>query len=196
MCQQTLSRRLDLTPENLHSSILTASANTVQKTGLDPRGLAVQDTYSLGLAWGPSGTQASFCQKVMPRADMFVSKTALNQRLCSVGYLHSRSSLGSEMVVVKLTPPLSFLRKVMPGGRLLSRMPKPSSSFSISRLWEMGFKQSSTIRITLHVRAVEMTCAAAATPSAVSNAARTSLWWEMGFSTIRMILHVRAVKMT
>ena len=46
----------------------------------------------------------------------------------------SRSSLGSEMVVVKLTPPLSFLLKVMPGGRLLSRIPNPSSSFSISFL--------------------------------------------------------------
>ena len=48
--------------------------------------------------------------------------------------LQSRSSLGSEMVVVRLTPPLSFLLKVMPGGRLLSRIPKPSSSFSISFL--------------------------------------------------------------
>ena len=29
----------------------------------------------------------------------------------------------------------------------------------MSRLWLMGFKQSSTIRMRLHVRAVLMTCA-------------------------------------
>ena len=71
----------------------------------------------------------------------------------------SRSSLGLEMVVVKLSPPLSFRRKVIAGGCLFSRMPKPSSSCSISFLWLMGFRQSSTIRIRLHVRAVLMTCA-------------------------------------
>lgn len=50
------------------------------------------------------------------------------------GDSHSRSSLGSEMVVVRLTPPLSFLLKVMPGGLLFSLIPNPSSSFSISFL--------------------------------------------------------------
>lgn len=72
--------------------------------------------------------------------------------------LQSRSSLGSEMVVVRLTPPLSFLLKVMPGGRLFRRMPNPSNSFSISFLWLMGFRQSSTMRMTLQVRAVLITC--------------------------------------
>lgn len=71
------------------------------------------------------------------------------------------------MVVVKLTPPLSFFRKVIPGGLLLRRIPKPSSSFSISLLWEMGFRQSSTIRMTLHVLAVEMTCETATMTSVV-----------------------------
>ena len=62
------------------------------------------------------------------------------------------------MVVVKLRPPFSLRRKVIPGGPLFRRMPKPSSSCSISFLCEMGFRQSSTTRIRLHVRAVEMTC--------------------------------------
>ena len=61
--------------------------------------------------------------------------------------------------MVKEMPPFSLRRKVIPGGCLLRRMPKPSSSFSISFLCEMGFRQSSTIRIRLHVRAVLMTCA-------------------------------------
>ena len=71
---------------------------------------------------------------------------------------HSRSSLGSCTVVLMVMPPLSFFLKVMAGGRLFRRIPKPSSSFSIRRLWEMGFRQSSTIRMRLQVRAVEMTC--------------------------------------
>lgn len=43
----------------------------------------------------------------------------------------------------------------MLGGCLFSRMPKPSSSCSISFLWPRGFKTSSTIRIRLQVRATE-----------------------------------------
>ncbi len=70
----------------------------------------------------------------------------------------SRSRRGLERVVVKLMPPFSLRRKVMPGGCLFRRMPKPSSSCSISFLCEMGFRQSSTTRIRLHVRAVLMTC--------------------------------------
>ena len=60
--------------------------------------------------------------------------------------------------MVKAIPPLSFLRKWICGGCLLSRMPKPSSSCSMSFLCEMGLRQSSTMRIRLHVLAVLMTC--------------------------------------
>ena len=56
----------------------------------------------------------------------------------------SRSSLGLGTWVVKLMPPLSFFLNVMAGGCLLSRMPNDSSSFSISFLCVIGFKQSST----------------------------------------------------
>lgn len=54
--------------------------------------------------------------------------------------------------------PRSFLVKVMFGGFLLRRIPKPSNSFSISRLCVKGFSASRTIRIKLHVRAQAMTC--------------------------------------
>lgn len=58
-------------------------------------------------------------------------------------------------VVVKLMPPLSFFLKPMLGGFLLRRMPKPSSSCSISFLCPRGFRTSRTIRIRLQVRATE-----------------------------------------
>lgn len=56
-------------------------------------------------------------------------------------------------VAVKLMPPLSFFLKPMLGGCLFSRMPKPSSSCSISFLCPSGFNTSSTIKIRLQVRA-------------------------------------------
>ena len=56
-------------------------------------------------------------------------------------------------VAVKLMPPLSFFLKPMLGGLLLRRIPKPSSSCSISFLWPRGFSTSRTIRIRLQVRA-------------------------------------------
>ena len=70
----------------------------------------------------------------------------------------SRSSLGFGTLVAKLMPPFSLRRKVMAGGFLFRRMPKPSSSCSISFLCVMGFRQSSTMKMRLHVRAVLMTC--------------------------------------
>jgi len=78
------------------------------------------------------------------------------------GRAPSRSRRGLEAVVVNAMPPFSLRRNAIAGGCLLSRMPKPSSSCSIRRLCEMGLRQSSTIRIRLHVRAVLMTCARAA----------------------------------
>ena len=59
-------------------------------------------------------------------------------------------------VAVKLMPPLSFFLKPILGGCLLRRMPKPSSSCSISFLWPRGLRTSSTMRIRLQVRATEM----------------------------------------
>lgn len=40
----------------------------------------------------------------------------------------------------------------------LRRMPKPSNSASMIRLWVIGLAASKTIKIKLHVRAVEITC--------------------------------------
>lgn len=59
-------------------------------------------------------------------------------------------------VAVKLMPPLSFFLKPMLGGCLFSRIPKPSSSCSISFLWRRGFSTSSTIKIRLQVRATKI----------------------------------------
>jgi hypothetical protein len=54
-------------------------------------------------------------------------------------------------------PPLSFFLNLMFGGCLFKRMAKPSSSFSMIPLCVAGFAASSTMRMTLHVRAVLMT---------------------------------------
>jgi hypothetical protein len=67
------------------------------------------------------------------------------------------SSRGFCTLLLKVMPPLSFFLKVILGGCLLRRMPKPSSSFSIRRLWVMGLRQSRMMRMRLQVRAVEMT---------------------------------------
>lgn len=58
----------------------------------------------------------------------------------------------------QVRPPRTHL-KAMFGGFLFSRMPKPSSSCSMSFLCVSGLRQSSTMRMRLQVRAVEMTCA-------------------------------------
>lgn len=74
----------------------------------------------------------------------------------TVTSLHLQPCCGRRTVAVKLMPPLSFFLNPMLGGCLLSRMPKPSSSCSISFLWTRGFNTSSTIRIRLQVRATEI----------------------------------------
>ena len=50
-------------------------------------------------------------------------------------------------------PPLSFFFSVMFGGDLLSRMPKPSSSFSMIALSPSGLSTSRTMKMRLQVRA-------------------------------------------
>mmetsp|Transcript_18681 Transcript_18681/g.58016 ORF Transcript_18681/g.58016 Transcript_18681/m.58016 type:complete len:293 (-) Transcript_18681:248-1126(-) len=62
-------------------------------------------------------------------------------------------------------PTFSFFLNTMLGGFLLSLMPKPSSSFSITALCVMGFITSSTIRIRLQVLAVAITCRPRPLPS-------------------------------
>lgn len=56
-------------------------------------------------------------------------------------------------VLVIAMPPLSFLRTVMLGGFLFRRIPKPSSSCSISRLSLSGLRTSRTMKMRLQVRA-------------------------------------------
>ena len=57
---------------------------------------------------------------------------------------------------VMANPPLSFFRTIIAGGFLFSRMPKPSSSASMSFLSPRGLRTSKTMNIRLHVRATEM----------------------------------------
>mmetsp|Transcript_19741 Transcript_19741/g.46785 ORF Transcript_19741/g.46785 Transcript_19741/m.46785 type:complete len:240 (+) Transcript_19741:544-1263(+) len=87
--------------------------------------------------------------------------------------------------VEKLRPPLSFFVTTMAGGFLLSRMPTPSSSRSMIRLWSSGFMASRTMMIQWHVRAVEMTCrprplpslAPSMIPGRSSSWILAPLWW-------------------
>lgn len=58
-------------------------------------------------------------------------------------------------VLVIAIPPLSFLRTIIAGGCLFSRIPKPSSSDSISFLSPSGLRTSRTMKIRLHVRATK-----------------------------------------
>lgn len=62
-------------------------------------------------------------------------------------------------------PPLSFFRKAILGGCLLSRSPKPSNSCSISFLCCNGLRTSRTMNIRLHVRATAITCRPLPLPS-------------------------------
>lgn len=68
-------------------------------------------------------------------------------------------------MVCRLIPPLSFFLKVMFGGCLFNRRPKPSNSCSISRLCPSGLSTSRTMKIKLHVRATAMTCRPRPLPS-------------------------------
>ena len=78
---------------------------------------------------------------------------------------HSSSRCGCGIAERYMTPPFSLRVRTMFGGVLFRRMPKPSSSRSMMRLCVMGLDASSTIRITSHVRAVEMTCLPRPLPS-------------------------------
>lgn len=62
-------------------------------------------------------------------------------------------------------PPLGLRLILSWGGYLFSRMPKPSSSFSILFLSVSGLSASSTSRMRLHVRATPMTCLPLPLPS-------------------------------
>ena len=77
----------------------------------------------------------------------------------------SSRCVSSFIDVEKLRPPFSFFFTVIAGGRLLRRIPTPSSSFSITRLWPSGFIESRTMMTCWHVRAVEMTCRPRPLPS-------------------------------
>ena len=68
-------------------------------------------------------------------------------------------------VLVILMPPLSFFLNTMFGGCLLIRIPKPSSSVSMTFLSVKGFKTSSTMKIKWHVFATAMTCRPRPLPS-------------------------------
>ena len=59
---------------------------------------------------------------------------------------------------VRLMPPLSFFLNPMLGGLLFSRIPKPSSSCSISLLCCSGFNTSRIIKMRPQVRATAITC--------------------------------------
>ena len=67
--------------------------------------------------------------------------------------ISSWSMFVSGTVLVIAIPPLSFLRTVMFGGFLLSRIPKPSSSASIMALSLRGLRTSRTMKMSWQVRA-------------------------------------------
>lgn len=67
--------------------------------------------------------------------------------------ISSCESLVSGTVVEMAIPPLSFFLTEMLGGCLFSRMPNPSSSFSMTDLSPSGLSTSRTIQIKLQVRA-------------------------------------------
>ena len=73
-------------------------------------------------------------------------------------YTISLSNSDCVTIVCKLIPPFSFFLKMMFGGSLFSRMPKPSNSFSINLLCCKGFNTSSTMKIKEQVRATAITC--------------------------------------
>eukprot|EP00056_Hartaetosiga_gracilis_P006068 m.92737 g.92737 ORF g.92737 m.92737 type:complete len:318 (-) comp12366_c0_seq3:1173-2126(-) len=77
----------------------------------------------------------------------------------------SSSRLVRGALLVMWSPPLSFLRKEIFGGDLLRRIPNPSNSCSISRLWPRGFAMSKQMKIRLQVRATAMTCRPRPLPS-------------------------------
>ncbi len=57
-----------------------------------------------------------------------------------------------------LTPPLSLFLTVIAGGRLLSRIPKPSNSLVRMARSFKGLRTSRTMKIRLQVRATAITC--------------------------------------
>ena len=71
----------------------------------------------------------------------------------STALISSWSMFVRGTVLVIAIPPLSFLRTVMLGGFLFKRIPKPSSSCSITRLSLSGLRTSRTMKMRLHVRA-------------------------------------------
>ena len=73
-----------------------------------------------------------------------------------IALISSWSMLVNGTVLVIAIPPFSFFRTTMDGGRLLSRIPKPSSSDSIILLSPRGLRTSRTMKIRLHVRATEL----------------------------------------
>ena len=73
----------------------------------------------------------------------------------STALISSWSIFVSGTVFVIAIPPLSFLRTIIAGGILFSRIPKPSSSDSMIFLSPRGLRTSSTMKMRLQVRATE-----------------------------------------
>lgn len=70
--------------------------------------------------------------------------------------ISSWSMLVRGTVFVMAIPPLSFLRTMIAGGFLFNRIPKPSSSDSITFLSPRGLSTSRMMKIRLHVRATSL----------------------------------------
>lgn len=94
-----------------------------------------------------------------------LSRTKFKTNRITCSSLCFSSPCRSITVVWKLMPPLSFLRKVMLGGCLFKRSPKPSNSCSINLLCPSGFSTSRTINIKLQVLATAITCLPRPLPS-------------------------------
>ena len=88
------------------------------------------------------------------------------------------SAISVTPVRVTIMPPFSFLLMRMSGGSLLSRIPKPSSSCSITRRCPSGLVASRTIRIVLQVLLTAMTWRPRPLPSLAPSIipGRSSTW--------------------
>ena len=74
-----------------------------------------------------------------------------------ISLIKSRSSSDWGTMTCRLIPPLSFFLKMMLGGALFIRIPKPSSSFSRIFLCPRGLSTSNTMKMMLAVRATAIT---------------------------------------
>ena len=114
----------------------------------------------------------------------------------STALISSWSMFVKGTVFVIATPPLSFLRTVMFGGFLFSRMPKPSSSDSMSFLSPRGFRTSRTMKMRWHVLATVKVRAAQYSPDRGSTAHVPAMTRRVGQRNNRRLMQRKRLTLT